>query len=136
MLGLVRHARACRTSKIKAPISPERVELFCSFVACSYTCMETTVLSCRFIWVWSCMPKVLWNKKSSISLERVEWFCWFFACSYLHFVRYSLKLQKYAILGWYLSGIGSQAIRLSDVLNLNNLKIIWAIKLIFCFDWS
>ena len=43
----------------KATISPERVELFCLFVAYSYTSMKGTVLSCRFIWVWSGMPEVL-----------------------------------------------------------------------------
>ena len=71
------------------------MELFCLFVACSYMSMEITVLSCHFSWVWSGMPKVLWNNKLPISLERVEWFC---ACSYLHLVRYALKLKKYAIL--------------------------------------
>ena len=85
----------------KATISPERVELFCSFVACTYTSMEAALLSCCFSWVWCGMSKVLWSNKSPISLERVVWFCWFFASSYLHLVRYSLKLQKYAILGWH-----------------------------------
>ena len=57
----------------KVPISLGTVELFCLFVACSYTSMEATVLSCHFIWVWSwsCVPKVLRNNKSPISLERV-----------------------------------------------------------------
>ena len=32
----------------KAPISLGRVELFCSFVAFSYTPMEATALSCYF----------------------------------------------------------------------------------------
>ena len=45
----------------KAPISLGRVDLFYLFVACSYTSMETTVLSCCFSWVWSGMPKVLWK---------------------------------------------------------------------------
>ena len=58
-------------------LSPGRLELFCLFVACSYTSMEATVLSYLFGWIWSCIPKVLWNNKSPISLERVEWFCWF-----------------------------------------------------------
>ena len=31
------------------------------FVACSYTSMEATLLSCHFSWVWSRMPKGLWN---------------------------------------------------------------------------
>ena len=84
----------------KATISLGRVDLFCLFVACSYTSMEATVLSCFFSWVWCSMPKVLWSNKS-ISLERVVWSCWFFASSYSHLVRYSLKLQKYDILGWH-----------------------------------
>ena len=106
----------------KVPISLGRIELVCFFVACSYTSMEATVLSYHFSWVWSCMPKVLWNNKSPISLERVYWFCWFFACSYLHLVRYPLKL-KYAVFLLALTGIGSQPIRLSDVLNLKISKI-------------
>ena len=85
----------------KATISLGRVDLFCLFVACSYTSMEATVLSCWFSWVWSGMPKVLWSDKSPISLERIIWFCWFFVGSYLHLVRYPLKQQKYAILGWH-----------------------------------
>ena len=43
----------------KAPISPGVIELFFLFVACIYTSMEVTVLSCRFRWVCSCMPKVI-----------------------------------------------------------------------------
>ena len=39
--------------------------------------MEVTLLSCRFNWVWSGMPRVFWNSKSPLSLERVELFCWF-----------------------------------------------------------
>ena len=107
----------------EAPTSPERVELFCIFVACSYTSMETTVLSCSFSWIWSDMPKVLQNNKSPISLEKVWWLCWFFAFSYLHVARYKIKLQKYAIFGWYC--------RLSDFLNLKNSKTIWDVTLIF-----
>ena len=83
----------------KVPISLGRVELFCLFVACSYTSKEDTMVSCHFVWVWSCMPKILWNNKSPISQERVKWFCQLFACSYFHLVIYPLKLQKYAIFG-------------------------------------
>ena len=35
----------------KAPISPEKVELFCLFVACSYTSTEATMLLCSYGWV-------------------------------------------------------------------------------------
>ena len=38
--------------------------------------------------------------------------------------------------GLALSGIASQPIRLSDVLNLKSSKTIWGIKLIFCLNWS
>ena len=76
------------------------IELFWLFIAYSYKSMESTALSCSFSWVVYGMPKVLRDNKLPISLQRVEWFCWFFACSYLYFVRYPLKLQKYAILGW------------------------------------
>ena len=76
----------------KAPISLGRVELFCLFVAYSYTSLEVTVLSYCFSWVWNKFP---------MSLERNKWFCWFFACNYLHVVRYPLKLQKHAIFGWH-----------------------------------
>ena len=122
LFGLVRHAWACVLQNNKLPISLGKVELFCLFVACSYTFREATVFSCCFGWVCSNMPKVIWNNKSPISLERVEWFCWFFACSYLHLVGHPLKLP--------------QPIRLSDVLNLKKLKTIWGFKLIVCLHWS
>ena len=60
----------------KATISLGRVELFCLFVACSYTFVEATVLSCCFSRVWSGLPKVLWSNKSPISLKMVVWICW------------------------------------------------------------
>ena len=56
-----------------------KVELFCLFVACSYTSRKVTELSCHFNWVGSSMPKILWNNKSLISLESIDWFCRFFA---------------------------------------------------------
>ena len=43
----------------KATVSLGRVELFCLFVACSYTYVEATLLSCCFSWAWSSMPEVL-----------------------------------------------------------------------------
>ena len=43
----------------KLQISLGKVELFCLFVACSYTSREALVLSCRFSWVWSGMPNVV-----------------------------------------------------------------------------
>ena len=120
----------------KTTASQVRIELFCFFVACGYTSMEATVLSCRFSWVWYGMPKVLWSNKSPVSLEKVVWFYWFFASSYLHLVGYPLKLQKICCFGLALSVIASQPIRLSAVLNLKNSKRIWCIKLIFCFHWN
>ena len=48
----------------------------------------------------------------------------------------SIEATKICYFGLALSGIGSQPTRLSDVLNLKNLKTIWGIKLIFCFHWS
>ena len=51
---------SCQTSgKNKVPISLGRVELFCLFVARSYTSMETAVLSYHFSWVWFSIPKVI-----------------------------------------------------------------------------
>ena len=51
---------------------------------------------------------------------------------FLHVVGYPLKLSKFAILDWclYLNRFSA------DVLNLEILKTIWGIKLIFCFRWS
>ena len=46
-----------------------------------------------------------------------------------------IEATKICYFGLALSGIGSQPTRLSDVLNLKNLKIIWGIKLIFCFHF-
>ena len=69
----------------KAPISPERAELFFVFVACSYTCIEAIVLSCSFSWVWSDMPKVLQSNQLLISLERLSDFV-----DFLHVAIYML----------------------------------------------
>ena len=73
------------------------------------------------------------KKKCPISLERVEWFFWmwlFASCS----IATEAKKIYYFLLE--LSDIGCHPIRFSDVLNLKNLKAIWGIKLIFCFNWS
>ena len=43
----------------------------------------------------------------------------------------SIEATKICYFGLPLSGIGSEPIRLSDVLDLKNLKTIWGIKLIF-----
>ena len=48
----------------------------------------------------------------------------------------SIEATKICYFGLALSGIGSQPTRLSDVLNLKNVKTIWGIKLIFCLHWS
>ena len=63
----------------KATISPERVELFCLFVACSYTSMEATVLSCRFSWVWSACPKF-----SEVTNHQ---FLWKGSCDFVDFLQ-------------------------------------------------
>ena len=137
MLGLVRHARACpRLSKIT--ISLWRVELFCLFVACSFTLMKATVLSCCFSWVWFGMPKVLWSNKSPISLESIKWFYWFLQVySYLHLVRYPLKLQP--MLFW--AGIVRYSLSANQIVRCYKLKKLkkdmrYQVKLIFCFHWS
>ena len=49
------------------------------------------------------------------------------------YIQWSTKICYF---GLVLSGIGSQQTRLSDVLNLKNLKTMWGIKLIFCLHWS
>ena len=130
MLGLVGHARACpRFSKItnQQNLWEGLVILFISF-----TSMQAAVLPVPFSWIWTDMPKFLWSNKSPISLGRVVWFCWFFGSSYFHLVKYPLKLQKLPTF----SGIASEPIRLSDVLNLKNSKRIWGIQLAFCFHWN
>ena len=48
----------------------------------------------------------------------------------------SIEATKPCYFDLALSGIVSQPTRLSDILNFKNLKIIWGIKLIFCFRWS
>ena len=116
----------------RVPISLGRVELFCLFVAFSYTSMEATMLSCHFIWVWSCMPKVLWNNKSSISLERVYDFA-----EFIHVVTCILLDSHYSyrnMLFWVCTI--RHRLWLSDFLNLKNSKTIWVTKLIFGYHWS
>ena len=94
--------------------------------------MEATVLSCHFIWVWSCMPKVLWNNKSSISLERVYDFA-----EFIHVVTCILLDSHYSyrnMLFWVCTI--RHRLWLSDFLNLKNSKTIWVTKLIFGYHWS
>ena len=123
-MGLVRHAWSCWTFSKKCQYLWEGLGYFV-FLLHVVTFIEATVLTFRCSCIWFCMPKVLWYNKLPISLEGADWFCWFFAFSYLHLVRYPLKLQKYAILGWYKSGIGLEISR-----------TIWGFKLIFWFNWS
>ena len=47
-----------------------------------------------------------------------------------------IEATKTCYFGLALFGIDSQSTRLSDILNLKNLKTIWGIKLILCFNWS
>ena len=110
--------------------------VICLFVAFSYTLMEATVLSCPFSWVWSCIPKVLWNNQSPISMERVEWFSWFFCMQLFSSCWIFIEATKLCYFGMALSCIGSQPVILSDILNLKNSETMWVIKLIFCFHWS
>ena len=110
--------------------------VICLCVACSYTLMEATVLSCPFSWVLSCMPKVLWNNQSPISVERVEWFSWFFCMQLFSSCWIFIEATKLCYFGMALSCIGSQPVILSDILNLKNSETMWVIKLIFCFHWS
>ena len=48
-------------------------------------------------------------------------------------IHWSYKICYFWLL---LSGIDSQSIRLTDILNLKNSKTIWGTKLIFCYLWS
>ena len=119
----------------KLSISLGKVELFCLFIACSYTSREAKALSCLFSCVCSSMRKVLWNNKSPISLERVKWFCWFLCAiiwilSDIHW-SYRNLLFWASIVRHGLSD--NQIVRCFE---FKNLKTIWGIKLIFCFHWS
>ena len=52
-------------------------------------------------------------------------------------ILFDIRWSYQNLLFWLaLSGIDSQPIRLSDVLNLKKWKTIWGIKLIVCFRWS
>ena len=121
----------------KTLLSPRRLELFCLFVVCSYLSMEATVLSWRFSWVWSCMPKVFWNNNSPISLERV-------LSDFVNFldVVVCILLDIYWSYKNMLFWVGIVRYRLSAnqivwcFLNLKNSKTIWNFKLIFRFYWS
>ena len=106
--------------------SPERIMLFCLFVACSYKSMKTTALPSSFSWILYGMPKVLRYSKLPISLERVEWFCWCFACGYVHM---AAKIWDF---GQVMSGMSSQPMRVPDILNLKNSKTILVFTLVFC----
>ena len=51
-----------------AQYSLGRLELFCLFAACSCTSGKAKVLWCRFSWVWSDIPKVLFFILTSICI--------------------------------------------------------------------
>ena len=94
--------------------------VICLFVACSYTLMEATVLSCPFSWVWSCMPKVLWNNQSPISVERVEWLSWFFSMQLFSSCWIFIEATKLCYFGMALSCIGSHIVRYFKLKKLGN----------------
>ena len=105
----------------KATICLGRVELFCLFVACSYTSMEATVLSCRFSWVWSACPKF-----SEVTNHQ---FLWKGSCDFVDFLQVVICIlldihwsYKNVLFWAALSGIASQPFRLSDVLNRKKLE--------------
>ena len=54
--GMPGHVQALQ--KDRATISLERAKLFCLFVACCFTSMQTTVLLCHHSWISSSMLKV------------------------------------------------------------------------------
>ena len=111
MLGLVSHARACsRFSKITKQQYLWVVELFCLFVACNYTSMEATVLSCRFSWV----------KFSEATNHEYLWqgscdFVDFFASSYLD-IHWSYKNMLF----W--AGIVKHSLSVNQIVRCFKLK--------------
>ena len=104
------------------PISPGRVDLFCLFVACSHTLMEATVLTYCFI---GCGPEC--RKCSEITNCQYLWKGLSDLVDSLHVViciKISIEAAKICLFSLAFSGIGSQPIILSDVLNFRNLKNI------------
>ena len=102
----------------KSTTSLGKVEFFCLFVACSYTSMEATELSCCLSWVLSeSCPKFfevtnhqyLWKGLSDF----VD-----FCKSLFASCEISVEATIICYFGLALSGIASQPIRLSDVLNV------------------
>ena len=117
----------------KATISLARVESFYFFIACSYTSIEAAVRCYHVVLGGYCPTCQKLSKKTNCQclkkgLRRFV--------DFLHIVFYILLYIHWSYFGLAVSDIGSQSIRLSDVLNLKSLKIILRIKLIFCFHWS
>ena len=107
----------------------------CLFVAFSYTPMEATVLSCCFGRVWCSMPKVHWNNKSPLSLKKLSDFVDFLQVVIC--ILLDIHLTYKNILFW--AGIVRHRLSAYQIVRcfkLKKLKIIWDIKLIFCFCWS
>ena len=134
-LDLVRHGPDMPNplQNNKATISLARVESFCFFIACSYTSIEAT-LRCYHVVLGGYCPtcRKLSKKTNCQCLKKgLRHFV-----DFLRIVIYILLYIHWSYFGLAVSDIGSQSIRLSDVLNLKSLKNILRIKLIFCFHWS
>ena len=136
LLGLFRHAQACpRFPKIKQQYLREGLSYF---VYLLHVVTHQWKLQCYHVVLVGYAPacpklsettnhQYLWKRSSDFVdfLQVVVCLLLDIHCSY-----------KICYFGQALSGIASQPIRLSDVLNLKNSRTIWGIKLIFCFHWS
>ena len=105
----------------KVTIFLGRVELFCLFVACSYTSWKLQCYPVVLVWYGPACP--------NFSEATNHQYIWKGSCDFVDFLQVvicimliSIEATKICCFGQALSGIASHSIRLSDVLNLKKLK--------------
>ena len=76
-------------------------------------------------------------KQQITNISQKGWVILLISCMYLFASCWiSIETTKICYSGLAISGIGSQPTRLSDVLNLKNLKTLWRISLIFLLPFK
>ena len=84
----------------KVPISLGRVELFVYLLLVVTHQWKLQCYHALLVGYGPACPKFYEITNHQYLWKGLSDFLDFFACSYFHLVRYSLKLQNYAILGW------------------------------------
>ena len=138
MLGLVRHAGACPTiSKIiKQQYLWEGLSYFVYLLVVVTHQWKLQCYQVVLVGYGPACPKFSETTNHQYLWKGLNDFGGFLQVVICILLDTHCSYKNILFLGLALSGIASQPIRFSDVLNLKNAKTIWGINLIFCFRWS